>query len=174
MPHYAALLRGIAPLNPNMRNDKLRSVFESLGFANVRTVISSGNVLFESPRTNVPKLEHDIEAAIVAQLGFTSTTIIRSRAQLQKLVDSNPFGEATHTQKTYLTVTFLKDKPSVHLPPSSHELYSIAHIYPKEVCSIVDLASAKTPQLMAHLERKLGKNITTRTWKTVLRILKIL
>lgn len=29
MPIYAALLRGIMPTNPNMRNEKLRGVFES-------------------------------------------------------------------------------------------------------------------------------------------------
>lgn len=40
---YVALLRGIAPTNPNMRNDKLREVFEKPGFKNVQTVISSGN-----------------------------------------------------------------------------------------------------------------------------------
>lgn len=42
MTTYVALLRGIVPLNPNMRNEKLRGVFEKLGFTNVRTVISSG------------------------------------------------------------------------------------------------------------------------------------
>jgi uncharacterized protein (DUF1697 family) len=46
MVKYVALLRGIAPTNPNMRNDKLRGVFEKLSFENVKTVISSGNVVF--------------------------------------------------------------------------------------------------------------------------------
>ncbi|MBA3630747.1 MAG: DUF1697 domain-containing protein [Actinobacteria bacterium] len=43
MKSYVALLRGIGPSNPNMRNDRLRAVFEDLGFSNVRAVISSGN-----------------------------------------------------------------------------------------------------------------------------------
>ena len=57
MIKYVALLRGIGPGNPNMRNDKLRSVFEKLGFSNVKTVISSGNVLFESLLKNVNEIE---------------------------------------------------------------------------------------------------------------------
>ncbi len=35
MRRYAALLRGIAPSNPNMTNDKLRGVFEGLGLEGV-------------------------------------------------------------------------------------------------------------------------------------------
>ena len=80
-------MRGIAPTNPNMRNDKLRGVFEKLGFDSVKTVISSGNVIFESPSRSVKKLEESMEKALPEQLGFTSTTIIRSQGQLQKLVD---------------------------------------------------------------------------------------
>src|SRR3990167_7756479 len=48
MTTYVALLRGIGPINPNMRPAKLKWGFEEMGFKNVRTVISSGNVVFES------------------------------------------------------------------------------------------------------------------------------
>src|SRR5512134_220092 len=106
MTKYVALLRGIAPLNPNMRNDKLRGVFEKLGFVNVKTVISSGNVVFESPSKASKRLEEIIEKALPEQLGFTSTTIIRSKKQLQQLVDKNPFKGMEHSQKSSLNVTF--------------------------------------------------------------------
>jgi uncharacterized protein (DUF1697 family) len=52
---YVALLRGIGPSNPNMRNEKLRGVFEKLGFDNVQTVISSGNVLFQTPTKDMKR-----------------------------------------------------------------------------------------------------------------------
>jgi hypothetical protein len=61
MKSYVALLRGIAPTNPNMRNDRLRGVFAELGFSNVRTVISSGNVLFETDSSAVRALETKVE-----------------------------------------------------------------------------------------------------------------
>ena len=87
MKKYVALLRGIAPTNPNMRNDKLRGLFEKLGFTNVQTVISSGNVLFESSSKSAKKLEETIEKALPEQLGFTSTTIMKSKEQLLKLLE---------------------------------------------------------------------------------------
>jgi uncharacterized protein (DUF1697 family) len=175
MTRYVALLRGIAPLNPNMRNDKLRGVFEKMGFENVKTVISSGNVIFESPSRSVRELEESIENALPKELGFNSTTIIRSQGQIQKLVDKNPFKGMAHSQKSSLNVTFLKKKRRTDIK-FPHKIdnrdYELLGIYDGAICSVIDLTSAKTPDLMVWLEKKLGKEITTRTWKTVERILK--
>ena len=173
MKPYVALLRGIGPGNPNMRNDKLRAVFEDLGFSNVRTVISSGNVLFESSSSAKRAMEAKVEAAFPRQLGFTSTTIIRSKAQIQALVDRDPFRGVEHSDKTHLNVTFLKRPPSRPFPyrPASRG-YTVLGLYGREVCSIVDLTGARTPDLMQWLEKEFGKEITTRTYKTVGRILR--
>jgi hypothetical protein len=45
-------------------------------------------------------------------------------------------------------------------------------MYNSTIYSIIDLTSSKTPDLMAWLEKQFGQEITTRTWKTVERILK--
>jgi len=170
---YVALLRGIAPLNPNMRNDKLRRVFEKLGFANVKTVISSGNVIFESPSRSVRELEARIENALSEELEFNSTTIIRSQKQVQQLVDKNPFEDREHSQKSSLNVTFLKKKRKIDIQfpyKVDNRDYTLLGMYDGAICSVIDLTSAKTPDLMLWLEKQFGKEITTRTWKTVERI----
>jgi uncharacterized protein (DUF1697 family) len=175
MTRYVALLRGIAPTNPNMRNDKLRGLFEKLGFANVRTVISSGNVIFDSPSRSVRKLEERIEKALPEELGFNSTTILWSRGQLQKLVEQNPFNGMEHSQRSSLNVTFLKKKTRLALefPYQVEERdYTLLGVYDGAICSVIDLTSSKTPDLMLWLEKQFGKEITTRTWKTVERIRK--
>ena len=175
MTKYVALLRGIAPTNPNMRNDKLRGVFEKLGFANVKTVISSGNVIFENPSRSAAKLEETIEKEIAEQLGFTSTTILRSQGQIKRLVDQNPFKGMEHSQKSSLNVTFLKKKRKIDIKfpyKVENRDYTLLRMYDGAICSVIDLTSAKTPDLMVRLEKQFGKEITTRTWKTVERILK--
>ena len=167
---YVALLRGIGPSNSNMRNEKLRELFQKLGFQNVQTVISSGNVIFGSPSRAVKALETTIEEAIQRQLGFTSTTIIRSHQQLRRLVGSELFGGFEDTPTTRLNVTFLKEKPSTDLrfPYSAEENgYTVVGMHGREVLSVVDLTKGTTPDLMAWLETQFGKAITTRTWKTV-------
>jgi uncharacterized protein (DUF1697 family) len=172
---YVALLRGIAPLNPNMKNEKLRGVFESLGFQNVQTVISSGNVLFETDSKNVQALEATIEKALPAQLGFKSTTIIRSRKQIQALVDKNPFEGFADAKASYLNVTFLKTPPDTKLTfpyRPDNKPYELLGLYDGAICSVIDLTTTTTPDLMTWFEKQFGKGITTRTWKTVGRILK--
>jgi uncharacterized protein (DUF1697 family) len=170
---YAALLRGIGPSNPNMRNEKLRGVFQRLGFENVQTVISSGNVLFESSSRGVKTLESTIDEAIEEQLGFTTTTIIRSHQQLKRLLDDNPFGRVEDSPTSRLNVTFLKQKPRTDLRfpyQAENKGYTVVGMHGRDVCSVVDLTGASTPDVMAWLEKQFGKAITTRTWKTVGRI----
>lgn len=159
-------------MNPNMRNEKLRGVFEGLGFTNVKTVISSGNVLFESPIKNITKLETIIEEALPNKLGFTSTTIIRSIDELKKLVATHPFSEYEHGPKTSLNVTFLKQAPDNNEPLEGRG-FTIIGVSDREICSVIDITAAKTPNFMAKAEKMFGKQITTRTWKTVERIIKM-
>ena len=163
-------------MNPNMGNEKLREVVEKLGFTNVRTVISSGNVIFDSRSKSVKNLEEIIEKAWPKQLGFRSTTIIRSQRQIEQLVEENPFKGKQHSQKSNLNVTFLKNKTRAKLKfpyKVENRDYALVAIYHGDtICSAFDLTSSKTPDLMIWLEKKFGKEITTRTWNTVLRILK--
>ncbi len=153
MTTYVALLRGIMPTNPNMKGERLKAVFESLGFESVSTVIASGNVVFDSASKDTAALEAKIEKELPRQLGFTSTTIIRSQEELEQLVKKNPFKGVKDEKPNYLVVTFFKDRK-------------------KELCTVLDLSGAKTPDFMRRIEKEYGKEITTRTWKTVGRILK--
>jgi uncharacterized protein (DUF1697 family) len=143
------------PMNPNMKGEKLKMVFESLGLKNVATVIASGNVVFDSSSKDTAALEAKIEKALPAQLGFTSTAIIRSQEELKSLVKKNPFQDIKDEKPNYLVVTFFKDRK-------------------KELCTalILDPEHGTTPNFMSALEKKHGKAITTRTWKTIARILK--
>ncbi len=157
---YVALLRGIMPMNPNMKGEKLKGLFEDLGFTNVQTVIASGNVVFDLPRRQagspfkiMTALEKKIERALPEKLGFNSTTIIRSQEELQTLAKKNPFKGVKDEKPNYLVVTFFKDRKP-------------------ELCTVITLGEDKTPNFMARVERQHGKAITTRTWKTVHRILK--
>lgn len=150
---YVALLRGIMPSNPNMRGEKLRAVFEGLGFKNVHTVIASGNVVFDAPAKDTAALEAKIEKELPKQLGFSSTTIVRSRTEIEALIKRNPFKGAKDEKPNYLIVTFFKDRS-------------------KELCTVINLDADKTPTFMKEIEKKHGKGVTTRTWKTIHRILK--
>lgn len=177
MHQYAALLRGIAPSGTNMTNEKLRGVFERLGFETVASVVASGNILFRSTAADVPALEQRVEEALAGDLGVRSRTIIRTRPELRALLDSEPFPGLTHGRGTYLTATFLKDAPSApHVVPEQPDPRTRIVRYDeaaRAVLAITDTSDpGRTPDFMSWLESCYGKGITTRSWLTVQRIVR--
>lgn len=172
MAAYVALLRGIAPSNPKMHNTHLRRVFEGVGLDEVRTVISSGNVVFASPDRSKAKLEARIEEALADHLGAPCQTIVRSRSQIEKLLRSDVFDGWDDAPTSRLNVTFVKDVSSVGstdlpTPPDGSEIVAARD---GAVFTVIDTSKAKTPALMAVLEKAFDAAVTTRTWKTVGRI----
>ena len=173
---YAAFLRGIGPADPRKSNESLRKVFESCGFKNVRSFISSGNILFESEEKDAVKLEKKVEKAFRDTHGIEVATFIRNKAEVDAFLKSAPFGKLQHGSKTYLIVTFLKeDADAKALHTLLKDKKSGIGTYDKKFnvfCSSVDTTTSKTPDFMQKLEKLLGKEITTRTINTVERIAK--
>ena len=167
--------RYIAPALPNMKNHQLRGVFEQLGHERVQSVLASGNILFHSPHSDVPELERTIQQALVDTLGIGGGTIIREVGELRALLDSDPFHGLTHGRGSYLTATFLKDGSPVapRLPDDPDPRTRVigydgaARVF----LTVIDNSEpGKTPDFMRWLDRTYGKDITTRTWLTVQRI----
>lgn len=168
---YVGLLRGIAPMNPKMRNAELRRVFESLGFDDVRTVISSGNVLFASPDRSAVRLEARIEEALHDHLGAPCTTMLRTRRQIDDLAGSGAFDQYDDGPAGRCNVTFLKRRPPPSQePPDVGPGSVLVAVRGREVLTAVDMTGPSTPIVMARLEQAYGTDMTTRTWKTVHRI----
>jgi uncharacterized protein (DUF1697 family) len=77
----------------------------------VKTVIASGNVIFNAEAAKVNELEGMIEKALPKAIGFEAATIVYKLNDLQKLEKLNAFKDIEETSKTRPYVTFLK-KPS--------------------------------------------------------------
>lgn len=174
MHRYAAFLRGIMPTNPNMRGEKLRGVFEGLGFAKVSTLLASGNVVFRTDDTDVAALESTIQQALTAELGIPGGTLIRTQTQLQKLIDSDPFTGLTHCRETYLTVTFVREHPrSIPEFPRDSAVRVVRYDEPAAaLLTVIDNTDPSTTGFMSTIEKAWGKDITTRTYLTVQKALK--
>ena len=108
MTRHVALLRAINVGGRVVRMEQLRRIFESLGFGNVSTVINSGNVLFESPKSPAA-LEPMIERRLQTDLGYPVLTFIRTPDELRAIVAHEPFKD---DRPGSLHVLFLKMPPS--------------------------------------------------------------
>jgi uncharacterized protein (DUF1697 family) len=78
--------------------DRLRELFEELGFGDVTTFIASGNVIFSASPRDVAALERDIERHLAQSLGYEVPTFIRSPAELEATAAFEP-SEAVATSE---------------------------------------------------------------------------
>jgi uncharacterized protein (DUF1697 family) len=91
MPSYAALLRAINVGGRTVKMTELCALFEQARLTNVRSVIASGNVLFESRATDTAALEQRIESALRKGLGYESETFVRTLEELDAIIAHEPF-----------------------------------------------------------------------------------
>jgi|SRR5579884_2536688 len=151
---YLALLRGInVGGNTKVEMAKLKECFEKLGFTEVKTLLNSGNVVFESPENSL--LKEKIEKQLEQTFGFYILVLIRTAEEIKKLIAKDPFKEVKITPDIRLYVTFL---------PEGGELTTAITVSPQKT----------TTDLMTRLDKKYGKTITTRNWNTVIKIAKLM
>ena len=87
MPRYIALLRGINLGGHTVKMDRLKTLFEELGFKNVETFIASGNVIFESVSKSAAALEKKIAMHLEKSLGFPALTFLRTDKELAAVLE---------------------------------------------------------------------------------------
>ncbi len=110
MPRYVALLRGINVGGKNLiPMPALKAAFEEEGFADVRTYIQSGNVLFSAPAGNAAALTERLERRIRSTFShYDASVILRSKAQMRKVVDEAPTGFGSEPDSYRYDAIFLK------------------------------------------------------------------
>jgi uncharacterized protein (DUF1697 family) len=167
MPRYVALLRGVSPMNCQM--PVLKRCLEDAGFTDVKTLLSSGNVAFSTPRAaSLPALQKRVEKAMQDGAGYSFLTVVRSTAHLQRLLDADPFAAFRLPTGGKRVLTFLREPeavPDVELPISRDDASILRRMAGEVLC--VYVPNAKGPAFMQLLEKTFGKAITTRTLDTV-------
>ena len=109
MPRQAALFRGInVGRNRRVSMADIREVLEE-HYDDVRTHGQSGNVVFTATKSG-KALERELEHMMVAELGLETRILVRTAAELGRIVKKNPIAAAAKNPSRYL-VTFLADKP---------------------------------------------------------------
>jgi uncharacterized protein (DUF1697 family) len=165
MTRYVAFLRGVSPLNAKMA--ELKDCFERAGFADVKTVLSSGNIAFTARATSETAVVRKAEAAMVAQLGKPFFTIVRPVNVLRDLIEADPYADFRLAPNAKRVVTFLRDRPKGTLAlPLDVEGARILAIKDRQVFTAY-VPSNPGAVFMRLIEKSFGSNVTTRTWQTV-------
>ena len=168
MPRYAAFLRGVTPMNAKM--PALKTAFEAAGFTDVRTILSSGNVVFGARNASESSLQRKAEAAMHQYLGQAFLTIVRPVDVLRELLASDPYRRFELGAGAKRILTFLKERPTARMKlPVELDGARILSVKDREVFNAY-VSSPKGPVFMTLIERTFGKELTTRTWDTVAKV----
>jgi uncharacterized protein (DUF1697 family) len=173
MTVYVAMLRGVNVGGNTLKMDWLRQACEDLGLQNVRTYVQSGNIVFSS-RGSALRLATTLKETIDAQTRLPVTVVLRSAAELAKVVADNPFLKQKGIDVTKLHVTFLGKAP---VKPPLDKLDALAgtrdhyRLNGSELYLHCPINYGETKLSNGAIEKALGVGATTRNWKTVTTLL---
>ena len=172
MRKYISMLRGINVSGQKIVTmQELKTLYESLDLKNIKTYIQSGNVIFESPDTDVSELINKLETAIKQTFGFSVIVIIRTENEFQHIIEKNPFYGKRKEDIKKLHVTFLSDTPSKSSINSMIKKVEQGvdewFITEKEIYLYCPNGYGRTKLTNNYFENKLNVSATTRNWKTV-------
>lgn len=172
MNTYIALLRGInVGGNNKLPMKELRALLESLGLFKIKTYIQSGNVVFQSERSDRDQLSKEMTAAIEKEHGFAPAILLLDQHELAAAMAANPFPQATDEPKT-LHLFFLDPAPKDPDLSVLEELKTATEEF--QLVNKVFYLYAPDGIGRSKLAEKFGRgwkiNITARNWRTVCKI----
>lgn len=179
MSTHIALIRGInVGRNKRVAMADLRALLSDLGYADVRTLLQSGNAVFTAPGS-AASVATAIEEAMTGQLGVTARVLVRSPAQLGKAVDADPFGErAAEGSKHFLG--FLDEKPAAAAVAAVPQLGPDADTAPDEARLVAGHLYLWCPNGISrstlwqvNWDKALDTAVTMRNWNTVTKLLEL-
>lgn len=169
MTRFVAFLRGVNLGKRQTKSADLKAVFESLGFEGVRTLISSGNVLFETDAAT--GLRGKTEKALEAHFGFEIGVVLRSLGELKAMIDSKPFAKAKGDVALHVLLVAEAMSPKPKLTGVVGD-YDVARVDEREIYFVVHKKPDGTflgRSAIGDIDKALPKGalVTMRNWNTI-------
>ena len=172
MTSFVALLRGVnVGRAKRVPMAELRSLLDAFGYTNVKTILNSGNAVFDSTDRSTTAHAARIHAAIVDKLAVDVTVIVKSAREMAAIASGNQLASGALDPSRLLVV--FTDAPRaleelavltslVQPPEQRHTGEHAMYLW----CANGILESNAAAALLD----KIGRNATTRNWATVLKI----
>jgi len=112
---YAALLRAVNVGGRKVTMAELKTAATKLGYENARTLVASGNLVFDAKTTAPAKLEAALESAIEKTFGLVSEVMVRDPKEWTAILKANPFPKKAKDDPAHLVCVICKDKPDAAL-----------------------------------------------------------
>ena len=175
MATYVALLRAVNVAGHNsISMADLKAVAASAGLAEPRTLLQSGNLVFESSARSSAALERVLENALAKELALTTPVVVRSHAEWRAAIAANPHAAEARKEPGHLLLMPLKSQPPV-VGLAALQAAIVGRETVKAVGSALYLVYpdgiGRSKLTSALIEKKMGVVGTARNWNTVLKVL---
>jgi uncharacterized protein (DUF1697 family) len=173
MTHVAFLRAVNVAGHATLKMTDVNRAFVSAGCENVRTVIQSGNVLFECNGSAKAPIDK-VRSNLTKLAGTEVQMMVRTQQQMQDIVNASPFQEYETRRELKCYIAFLASDP-VKQPPlpllSEKEALEIFRVAGREVFL---LSRRKKTGMYGFpngvVESEFGVAATTRNWSTIRKI----
>ena len=179
MTVYVSMLRAVNVGGAGLiKMDALRKVYESLGLADVRTLLQSGNVVFRSGLTDGQALVKRIRQEIERRFDLQIEVILRTLAEVATIVDRGPL-LAPRADKSKLLVMFLSAVPAAAEQEAlmkwhkSKQLKELLEIRGPEIYLYYPDGVGRSKLTSAVIENKLDTAGTARNWNTLTKLVEV-
>jgi uncharacterized protein (DUF1697 family) len=177
MTAIICMLRGVNVGGHNkIKMDALRDLCGLLKLECAQTYVQSGNVVFLSGEKNLALLSKRIENAIEKKFGFRPDVVLRSAAEMKKVIAKNPFATRKDVEPGKLLVVFLANAPAktardalAKFDTRGEEL----HFGGSELYIYFRNGQGQTKLSWPGLEKILNSSFTGRNWNTVTKLLEM-
>jgi uncharacterized protein (DUF1697 family) len=172
---YIALLRGVnLGANRRMVMADLRAWLTELGYTDVRTLVQSGNVVFGAP-DSATVVTRALAKRIEEGAGFAVECVVRTPAQLRRVVEGNPF-EADNRKLAvaFLAAPLARDRlADVDEDLLAPERFAVARGRTEIYLWYANGMARSKLGGMVLPDRRLGVSATVRNWNTVTKLLEM-
>lgn len=174
MTTHVALLRAI---NVGGRNrvsmSDLRALLADLGLANIRSLLQTGNVVFDSRGRSPAELERLLAGAAVDRLGLETVFLVRTAGEWDEVVAANPFPAEAESDPGHLVVMPLKEAPDrdrVSELEAAIAGREVIRARDRELYIVYPDGIGRSRLTSAAIERRLATQGTARNWNTVVKL----
>ena len=174
MTTYVGVLRAINLGSHNkIAMSALRGMLEALGFDNPRTLLLSGNIVFQSESDSSALLERQLERASCNHLHVTTDYFVRSVNEWHEVVDNNPFKKEAKNDPARVIMMCLREAPTaaqVKALQASISGREIVKANGRHAYFIYPDGQGRSKLTIQKIEKALGTRGTARNWNTVLKL----
>ena len=174
MTTYIAVLRAInLGAHNRIAMADLKKMLETIGCLEAKTLLLSGNAVFKSKTSSVPKIEQLLEAASTKHLKVTTDYFVRSSSEWQDIIKANPFPREAKKDPARMVMMCLRETPS------SAQLQALraaikgpetVDVDGRHAYFVYPDGQGRSKLTITVIEKALGTRGTARNWNTVLKL----